>query len=130
MFLYYNAHEALPEHVRDLHHLSLSLEHQLTGWALAGVGVGSTIVSAALISLAIKHLGVIRTLFTGMLCGVSGFVFFAVAPSSAIFMIGIAFISLWGLASPAMQALMTKRVGPSEQGQLQGALMSFLEWRE
>jgi len=29
------------------------------------------------------------------------------------------------LASPAMQALMTKRVGPSEQGQLQGALMSL-----
>jgi DHA1 family tetracycline resistance protein-like MFS transporter len=29
------------------------------------------------------------------------------------------------LASPAMQALMSKRVGPSEQGQLQGALMSL-----
>jgi MFS transporter, DHA1 family, tetracycline resistance protein len=34
-------------------------------------------------------------------------------------------LSLWGLASPAVQALMTKRVGPSEQGQLQGALMSL-----
>ncbi|MGA8103459.1 MAG: TCR/Tet family MFS transporter [Candidatus Acidiferrales bacterium] len=125
MFLYYNAHEALPSMFVIYTTYRYHWSAQLTGWALAGVGVGSTIVSAVLISLAIKHLGVIRTLFTGMLCGVTGFVLFAVAPRSAIFMTGIAFISLWGLASPAMQALMTKRVGPSEQGQLQGALMSL-----
>ena len=125
MFLYYNAHEALPSMFVIYTTYRYHWSTQLTGWALAGVGVGSTIVSAALISLAIKHLGVIRTLFTGMLCGVTGFVLFAAAPSSTIFMTGIAFISLWGLASPAMQALMTKRVGPSEQGQLQGALMSL-----
>jgi MFS transporter, DHA1 family, tetracycline resistance protein len=125
MFLYYSAHEALPSMYVIYTTYRYHWSAQLTGWTLAGVGAGSTIVSAALISLAIKHLGVIRTLFTGMLCGVAGFVIFAVAPSSAIFMTGIVFISLWGLASPAMQELMTKRVGPSEQGQLQGALMSL-----
>ncbi len=125
MFLYYNAHEALPSMFVIYTDYRYHWSAQLTGWALAGVGVGSTIVSAALISLAIKRLGEIRTMFTGMLCGVTGFAFFALAPSSAIFMIGIPFLSLWGLASPAVQALMTKRVGPSEQGQLQGALMSL-----
>jgi DHA1 family tetracycline resistance protein-like MFS transporter len=125
MFLYYNAHEALPSMFVIYTTYRYHWTTQVTGWALAGVVVGSTIVSATLITLAIKYLGVIRTLFTGMLCGVTGFVFFAAAPSSAVFMIGIPFVSLWGLASPAMQALMTRRVGPSEQGQLQGALMSL-----
>jgi MFS transporter, DHA1 family, tetracycline resistance protein len=31
---------------------------------------------------------------------------------------------LWGLAMPTLQALMTRRVSESEQGQLQGANMS------
>ena len=30
-------------------------------------------------------------------------------------------VALWGLAWPAGQGLMTRRVGPSEQGALQGA---------
>jgi MFS transporter, DHA1 family, tetracycline resistance protein len=125
MFLYYNAHESLPSMFVLYTDYRYHWSAQLTGWALAGVGVGSTIVSAALISLAIKHLGELRTLFTGMLCGVIGFALFALAPSTAIFLIGIPFLSLWGLGSPPMQSLMSKRVGPSEQGQLQGALMSL-----
>jgi DHA1 family tetracycline resistance protein-like MFS transporter len=89
MFLYYNAHEALPSMFVIYTTYRYHWSTQLTGWALAGVGVGSTIVSAALISLAIKHLGVIRTLFTGMLCGVAGFAFFAAATNTVIFMVGI-----------------------------------------
>jgi MFS transporter, DHA1 family, tetracycline resistance protein len=98
---------------------------QLTGWALAGVGVGSTIVSAVLISLAVRKLGELRTMYTGLLCGVAGFTVFAAAPSTAIFMISIPLLALWGLSSPPMQSLMSRRVGASEQGQLQGALMSL-----
>jgi MFS transporter, DHA1 family, tetracycline resistance protein len=47
------------------------------------------------------------------------------APSTAISLISIPLLSLWGLGSPAMQSLMTKRVDKSSQGQLQGALMSM-----
>ena len=125
MFLYYNAHESLPSMFVLYTTYRYQWGAQLTGWALAAVGVGSTIVSAALISLAIKRLGELRTLYTGMLCGVTGFVLFALAPATPLFLVGIPFLSLWGLASPAMQSLMSKRVSPSEQGQLQGALMSL-----
>src|SRR6202795_1187287 len=117
MFLYYNAHEALPSMFVIYTDYRYHWSAQMTGWALAGVGVGTTIVSAALISPTIKLLGEVRTMFAGMLCGVAGFAFFALAPSTAIFAIGIPLLSLWGLASPAVQALMSKRVGPSEQGQ-------------
>jgi MFS transporter, DHA1 family, tetracycline resistance protein len=125
MFLYYNAHEALPSMFVIYTDYRYHWGAQITGWALAGVGVGSTVVSAALISLAVRRLGEVKTLFTGMVCGIAGFAFFAAAPSTAIFLIGIPLLSLWGLASPAMQALMSKRVSPSEQGRLQGALMSL-----
>jgi DHA1 family tetracycline resistance protein-like MFS transporter len=125
MFLYYNAHEALPSMFVIYTDYRYHWGTQLTGWALAGVGVGSTIVSALLISLAVRKLGELRTLFTGMVCGMAGFATFAFAPSTAIFVIGIPLLSLWGLTSPPMQSLMSRRVGVSEQGQLQGALMSL-----
>jgi MFS transporter, DHA1 family, tetracycline resistance protein len=125
MFLYYNAHEALPSMFVLYTTYRYHWGAQLTGWALAGVGVGSTIVSAALISFAIKNLGELRTLFTGMLCGLVGFFVFGWAPTTTIFFIGIPLLSLWGLTSPPMQSLMSRRVGASEQGQLQGALMSL-----
>jgi DHA1 family tetracycline resistance protein-like MFS transporter len=125
MFLYYNAHEALPSMFVLYTDYRYHWGTQLTGLALAGVGVGSTIVSAVLISLAIRKLGELRTLFTGLTCGVAGFFVFAVAPTTPFFFVGLPLLSLWGLSSPPMQALMSRRVDPSEQGQLQGALMSL-----
>jgi MFS transporter, DHA1 family, tetracycline resistance protein len=35
-------------------------------------------------------------------------------------------MSMWGLYGPSAQGLMTRRVGPSEQGKLQGALSSIM----
>jgi DHA1 family tetracycline resistance protein-like MFS transporter len=125
MFLYYNAHEALPSMFVLYTDYRYHWSTQLTGLALAGVGIGSTIVSALLISLAIRKMGELRTLYTGLTCGLAGFATFAIAPNTAIFVIGIPLLSLWGLSSPPMQSLMSRRVGPSEQGQLQGALMSL-----
>jgi DHA1 family tetracycline resistance protein-like MFS transporter len=34
-------------------------------------------------------------------------------------------MAFWGLAGPATQSLMSRRVGASEQGQLQGAIASI-----
>lgn len=125
MFLYYNAHESLPSMFVIYTDFRYHWGAQMTGWALAAVGVGSTIVSAALISWAVKTLGEVRTMFTGLLCGVAGFAVFALAPSTPILLAGIPLLSLWGLSSPPMQSLMSRRVAPTEQGQLQGALMSL-----
>jgi MFS transporter, DHA1 family, tetracycline resistance protein len=125
MFLYYNAHESLPSMFVIYTDYRYHWGTQMTGWALAAVGVGSTIVSAALISWAVKTLGEVRTLFTGLICGIAGFTVFAAAPNTPIILAGIPLLSLWGLTSPPMQSLMSRRVAPTEQGQLQGALMSL-----
>jgi DHA1 family tetracycline resistance protein-like MFS transporter len=125
LFLHYLAHESLPSiwvlYTDFRYHWGAGL----TGLVLAAIGVGSSIVSAALISLAIKRLGELRTLFTGLLFGILGFATYAAAPNTLVFVIGCPLVSLWGLAGPAMQGLMSRRVGPSEQGQLQGANTSL-----
>src|SRR6202042_3402441 len=56
-----------------------------------------------------------------LVCGAAGFLIFAIAPSGPLSWLGIPVMSLWGVAGAAIQALMTKRVGPDQQGQLQGA---------
>jgi MFS transporter, DHA1 family, tetracycline resistance protein len=125
MFLYYNAHEALPSMFVIYTDYRYHWGARMTGLSLAAVGIGSTIVSAVLISWAVKRFGEVRTMFTGMACGIAGFSVFALAPTTTIMLLGMPLLSLWGLASPPMQSLMSRRVSPHEQGQLQGALMSL-----
>ena len=43
-----------------------------------------------------------------------------------MYVVGIVVMSLWGLAGPSLQGLMTRLVAPTEQGQLQGANSSIL----
>jgi DHA1 family tetracycline resistance protein-like MFS transporter len=47
------------------------------------------------------------------------------AATGPAFLAAIPLLALWGLAGPAAQALMTRRVGVDEQGRLQGAVTSF-----
>ncbi len=126
LFLSYIAHESLPSMFVIYTDYRYHWSNELTGLALAGVGVCSSIVSALLISIAIKRLGNLWTLYTGLLFGCSGFVLYALASNTALFLLGCPLIALWGLAGPAMQSLMSSRVSPSEQGQLQGALSSLV----
>jgi hypothetical protein len=57
----------------------------------------------------------------GLAFGVVGFLVFALARTGVEFCIGIPLLALWGLEGPASMALMSRLVGASEQGQLQGA---------
>jgi MFS transporter, DHA1 family, tetracycline resistance protein len=43
-----------------------------------------------------------------------------------LFWFGIPLLALWGFANAAALGLMSRRVGPSEQGQLQGANASLM----
>jgi DHA1 family tetracycline resistance protein-like MFS transporter len=51
---------------------------------------------------------------------------YAIGPSDISVWIAIPIAALWGFYTPAAQTIMTQRVDPSQQGQLQGALGAMM----
>ena len=101
-------------------------DQQTVGLTLAGVGLCAMVVQGTLIGPVVARLGEGKSLIAGLLFGVAGFSVFGFATSGIAFWSGIPLMALWGLASPSMLGLMSRRVGPSEQGQLQGANSSIM----
>ncbi len=91
------------------------------GLTLAAVGVCSMLVQAGLIRPLVAYLGERRALLLGLLCGAIAFAIYGAAATGGLFLLGIPVMALWGLANASLQALMSARVGPSQQGSLQGA---------
>ncbi|HEY4442470.1 MAG TPA: TCR/Tet family MFS transporter [Candidatus Elarobacter sp.] len=100
-------------------------DDRIVGLSLAAVGICSALVQVALMKPAIKRLGERGTMVCGLAGGAAGMAIFAIAPSGPTFALGIPLMALWGLAPAAAQATMTRHVGPSEQGALQGAITSL-----
>jgi len=96
------------------------------GFVLAGVGVCSAIVQGAVVGPAVRRLGERRVLLVGLTCGAIGFFAYGLAPTGLLFIAAVPVVALWGLASPAAQGLMTRHIGPTEQGALQGAAGSVM----
>lgn len=95
------------------------------GLSLALVGVCSAVAQGALVGPAVARLGERRALLLGLACGTVGFLGFGLAPSGFWFWLALPVFTLWDLSGPALQGLATRRVGPEEQGRLQGALGSL-----
>jgi len=95
------------------------------GLTLAAVGVCAMIVQGGLVKPITLRFGERRTVAMGLFSGAMGFSVYGLAPTGWLYCFGIPIMAFWGLASPAMQALMTRRVRASEQGQLQGAIASL-----
>ena len=119
------AHEALP----NMFVLYTDYRYQWSvatvSMALAVVGVCSGIVQGGLVGPTVKRFGERKSMTFGLLFGFVGFALLGIADTGTMFVVGIPFIALWGLAGPAMQSLMSQRVQPTEQGQLQGAIASI-----
>ena len=120
-FLGYLAHEVLPSTFVLYTGYRYDWTERTVGLSLAAVGICSGLVQGALVRPVVRHFGERRALATGLVFGAAGFALFGLAPTATLFWLGIPLMSLWGLSGPSTQGLMTRRVGSSEQGQLQGA---------
>jgi MFS transporter, DHA1 family, tetracycline resistance protein len=96
------------------------------GLTMAGVGLAAIVVQGSVIGPVVKRFGERRALVTGLGFGVAGFTVFGLAPTGPVFWLGIPLMALWGLANPSAQGLMSRRIGPDKQGQLQGASASLM----
>jgi len=111
-FTYFLAHQVLPSVFVLYTSFRYGWNARATGLTLAIIGVFNIIVQAGLVKRIVARFGEQRALLAGLLCGGAGYAIYGLAP------VGIAFLGA--------QGLMTRRVGPSEQGQLQGANSSIM----
>ena len=125
VFLGRIAHDVLPSTFVHFAGYRYGWDQRTMGFFLAGVGVSTMIVSGGLVQPIVRRLGERRALLLGLACGAAGFSIYAFGSTSAAALVALPIMALWGLASPAAQALMTRQVAASEQGRLQGAIASI-----
>jgi DHA1 family tetracycline resistance protein-like MFS transporter len=125
VFLYQVAHDSLPAVWMFYTQLKFGWGPAEVGWSLTFVGVMTVLVMGALTGAVVPRLGERRTITLGFLLMTVGFVAYALVPQGWMIYPAIAIGSLGGIANPAMQSVMSRQVGPSSQGELQGAIGSL-----
>jgi DHA1 family tetracycline resistance protein-like MFS transporter len=97
----------------------------MVGFVMAGVGVCAMVVQGGLIGPVVRRFGERNALIAGLMFGAAGFFVHGAATTGAVFLLGVPLIALWGFANASSLGLMSRRVGPDQQGQLQGANQSL-----
>jgi DHA1 family tetracycline resistance protein-like MFS transporter len=97
---------------------------KMVGLTLAMVGIGAMVVQGGAIGPIVRAFGERRALMFGLCCGAVGLLILGLAPTGPSSWLGIPVLALWGVSGAAAQSLMTRRMAPDMQGQLQGATSS------
>ncbi|MGA0606849.1 TCR/Tet family MFS transporter [Phenylobacterium sp. VNQ135] len=125
-FLFQLAHVVLP----TIFVLYLGYRYGWTPKVLGSIflatGVSGVIVQTFLVGPVVKAVGERNTVLIGTAAGAVAFAWYAGAPTGTLYLIGIPVFAFTGLIMPGLQGLMTQRVSPQEQGQLQGANQSLM----
>ena len=99
---------------------------QTVGLTLMVVGIFGVLMQGFVVRRTAPLLGERRMLFIALVFGGLGYMIYGLANTGWLFWAAIPVFSLVGFFNPAMQGLMTRRVSPREQGQLQGANSSLM----
>lgn len=95
------------------------------GLSLALVGIFSGLYGALLVKPVVKRIGERGAILFGLFGGAIGYTIFGLSQTGLLFWYGIPLLNLMSLAWPSAQSLLSHKIGPSEQGQLQGAINSL-----
>jgi DHA1 family tetracycline resistance protein-like MFS transporter len=88
-------------------------------------GVLGVVVQMFLVGPAVSRLGERRVVLIGVACGVAGFAWYGAAATGWAYLTAAPIFAFTGFIMPGLQALMTRRIAPNQQGQLQGANQSL-----
>jgi DHA1 family tetracycline resistance protein-like MFS transporter len=124
-FLIMLAHQVLPACAVLYMGLRYGWQEREVGFLLAGVGVAGMIVQGGLVRPVVKAIGEKRAMLLGLVAGALGFALYGFAETGLVFILTVPVMALWGFAQPSVSALMTREVGPEEQGRLQGVSASL-----
>ncbi|MDP1874055.1 TCR/Tet family MFS transporter [Phenylobacterium sp.] len=95
------------------------------GLAMMATGVAGVIVQAFLVGPVVARIGERGALMLGAAAGAVGFAWYGFAPTGLLYLAGVPVFALMNFLMPGLQGLMTQRVAPDQQGQLQGANQSL-----
>jgi DHA1 family tetracycline resistance protein-like MFS transporter len=98
---------------------------RILGFTFMATGVSQILVQAFLVGPVVKRIGERGAVLVGLAAGATAFVVYALAPNGYIYLMAVPIYAFSGLFNPGLMGLMTKRVGPTSQGQLQGAFQSL-----
>jgi DHA1 family tetracycline resistance protein-like MFS transporter len=120
-FIYYLAHQVLQGTWVPYASYRYHWAPWIMGVSFMIVGAGSIIVQARLVKPFVEKFGERGALAAGLTAGAVGYGLFGLAPQGWMFLCSIPVFSCMGLVGPGIQGLMSRQVGPSEQGRLGGA---------
>jgi DHA1 family tetracycline resistance protein-like MFS transporter len=95
------------------------------GYSLMVVGAMLALVFSVITRIVVPRIGEIRSVYLGLVCGTIGFMGFAFASHGWAMYAWMAVWVMMGVTGPSLNAIMSRKVGPSEQGELQGAIASL-----
>ncbi len=98
---------------------------RMVGISLMVVGLATAVVQGGLVRVVVPRLGERRALVVGLMMAVTGHTLLGLADRGWMMLAFIPPLALGGLAGPAVQAIISREVGPNEQGELQGSLNSL-----
>ncbi|MGD0142253.1 MAG: TCR/Tet family MFS transporter [Rhizomicrobium sp.] len=116
------AHDANPAVWTYYTMLKFHWSPRQVGYSLMAVGAMTAIVFGFLTRIIIPRIGEERAVYIGLACGALGFTGYALSTQGWMIYAWMLPWAFMGLANPALNAIMSKLVGPNEQGELQGAL--------
>ena len=96
------------------------------GYSLGFVGLLVALVQVGVVRVATQRFGTEACVYLGLAFYVVGLSMFALAGSSLWMYIGLVPYCLSGLAGPSMQGIISGKVAPNAQGELQGGLTSVM----
>ena len=97
---------------------------RMVAWSLVAVGLIVTVSYATLPRL-VTRIGERKAVYIGLMGGTLSFAGYAFSTQGWMIFVFMLPFGLMSLAMPAMNAIMSREVGPKEQGELQGALTSL-----
>lgn len=98
---------------------------QILGFTFMATGISQIIVQAFLVGPAVRQIGERGAVLIGLGAGALAFVIYGFASTGWMYLCGIPIFALTGFMQPGLMGLMSQRVGPTHQGQLQGAYQSL-----
>lgn len=120
-FLFQLAHMVLPSIFVLYAGYRYNWGSDIVGLTMMITGVLGVLVQTRFVGPVVARIGERGALLLGSLGGALGFLFYGLAPNGWLYLASAPVFALMSFLQPGLQGLMTRRVGPQEQGQLQGA---------